>query len=80
MLRAKSRYPQLCSDPVSMATDVTDTLQLFTPAYYSAFSERYAGKSINHLNSQTVIQVVVQKMELLCTILESGTPLWLSWL
>ena len=34
MLRAKSRYPQLCSDPVSMATDVKlmDSLRLFTPA------------------------------------------------
>ena len=30
MLRAKSRYPQLCSDPVSMATDVMDSLHQHT--------------------------------------------------
>ena len=44
MLMTKSRYPSISIDTIPMTTDVTDSLQKFTPMFYNAFSDRYSGK------------------------------------
>ena len=43
MLTTKRRYPVLFRDPISMATDIVDNLQGFTPIFYTAFCQRYSG-------------------------------------
>ena len=47
MLMVQARYPTMATGPLPIATDISDTLEKFTPAFYEAFSHRYSGKLIN---------------------------------
>ncbi len=42
MLKTASRYPQLSSS-TSVSSNLHDTLQKFSPAYYAAFMAKYSG-------------------------------------
>ncbi len=44
VLMTHRRYPMIATCPIAMTTDVTDTLQKFTPIFYEAFCQRYAGE------------------------------------
>ena len=47
MLMVQARYPTMATGPLPIATDISDTLEKFTPAFYEAFTHRYSGKLIN---------------------------------
>ena len=49
VLMTQARYPTVNTihHPIAMTTDVSDTLQKFTPIFYEAFSTRSSGKDVN---------------------------------
>ena len=43
ILTTQSRYPQIAAGSITMNTDISATLEVITPNFYHAFTNRYAG-------------------------------------
>lgn len=43
ILTTQSRYPEIAAGSIAMNTDISSTLEVITPTFYDAFTQRYAG-------------------------------------
>ena len=44
VLTVQNHYPSLAVHPIPMSTDVSSMLQMFTPAFYDAFTQMFSGE------------------------------------
>lgn len=71
ILQVTSRYPLIVPGPIGIITDVADVLRQVTPAYYEAFTQRYAGMHMHCTLLNTKSHLVFP--------ITYSTQLFLSW-